>query len=58
MPEPIILCGGELAFNIDLLDIKLLGKAASQDFDAKTLTCRGFCLKSKFSSKVITAEVK
>ncbi|CAK7336595.1 unnamed protein product [Dovyalis caffra] len=56
VPQPVILHGVDLDFNTDLANIKLVDNKASQDSDAKKLTCSHFCLKSKSSLGLISAE--
>ncbi|EEF51875.1 probable Ufm1-specific protease [Ricinus communis] len=53
---PAIICGTGLDFKTDLSDIKLVDKEASRDSDAKVLTCGDFCLNSKSSPTVFSAE--
>ncbi|WCJ36184.1 Ufm1-specific protease 2 [Euphorbia peplus] len=54
--RPVILRGKELDFNADILDVKLVDKENPQDSDAKMLTCREFCCKSKSASMAVSAE--
>ena len=56
-PQPVILRGKDLDFDMDLSDIKLVGEA-TQDSDTTALSCAHFCSKSKSATTILSAEVR
>ncbi|KAK2648028.1 hypothetical protein Ddye_015517 [Dipteronia dyeriana] len=54
-PQPVILRGKDLDFDMNLSDIKLVCEAA-QDSDTTALSCAHFCSKSKSAAAILSAE--
>ncbi|KAM5571827.1 putative Ufm1-specific protease [Rosa sericea] len=55
VPQPVIIRGGDLDFDMDLSNVKILGESG-HDSDAKFLPCSHFCLESKKDSREYSAE--
>ncbi|XP_012470940.1 probable Ufm1-specific protease isoform X1 [Gossypium raimondii] len=53
--QPVILRGSELGFDAAVANIELLDEAA-QNSEKKLLRCAHFCLKSKSTSQLLSAE--
>nr|XP_004299176.2 PREDICTED: probable Ufm1-specific protease isoform X2 [Fragaria vesca subsp. vesca] len=55
VPQPVIIRGGDLDFDMNLSDVKLLGESGHDSY-AKFLPCSHFCLESKKDSREYSAE--